>query len=1370
MKKISHLLGAFLALAFSFHSHSALLETLPAAKGSSQEVSKLELEHSKRHRLVKYDASFMFLAEKDFHGQRHIASNLQLNLFDSSLINAKVEHQFTRKDGKTVWQGKVVGEPLSSVNIIANHDQLTGNIISQGRVYQLRTQSDGHILVNEFAAPQNTTTDLLSPLAIANAPQAKILSSQTQQNSALPRYSDINNGFTDNGDVNVLVYYTRQALEDIPDLLNVIDLEFIDTNNAFSNSGIDASVSIAAKIEVDESTIEYGEDVYEFINKSGPFRNIDTIRAKYQADLVHLYVSSLKGACGRAYYAAFPDGGTAKEYSYGTTSAWCTGNQTTAHELGHNFGAAHDRYVEDGGSADYSNYGYVDLQNQFKTIMSYDDKCSDNDTYCSTIIHFSNPQISYNEHPTGIAEPLAESSNNAAQINYSAYTVANFYGVSAPVITSITQGDLTDKIELNWTAIDKASAYRVHRRATEIEANNSPLCSYPVYGDEFEVTENTFVDTSVTSGTTYCYSVTALNDQLLDNISSPESFVRTGYASSDSSLMLPMIENIVIQDGQQSFELDLDLPATNEYQIAIAEYSGSSAPVVSLSPVSSSEYIIQLTDIPTENQAVTLVLTATKKDTLEEVNQLFNLYITGIENQQPSITMASSIELNQQSSAEVAFSISDDQDLNIEGAYAYSKNEALIKQVNISQNAQGDLFLEMTHEGLKTGMVELVVGYTDGEYTVEKTIAVNIKRTIFNPTQVQNNVVWYVDPGQSITRLLPFYDIDDGEALSITMVDQPQYGTLEWPLFDKVTYSANSDFTSDSFSFYVTGEDNIDSEVVTVIIKPSSEAPPSFITQKLISDSARTVFLSHTGQLYVWGHAGFSLGIEFNVDGDMNIYDPKLLDENTWLDVAFSGDIITIKRDGTLWFAGYDPETDAYTSEFKQIGTDHDWRSVNSVANPNQLNLPVLLIKSDGSIWGKGGNFENYVTNREEYVFDQKQPIQIQPIYNVRDVKVDGAAAYAVTKDDRLYSWGSNYFGNLGRESDTGYLNEIEVSGHLSQLQVKTFRSSILVDNRVYGWGNHLSTIFDMGSDSKIYEPTLLQSEQWKSITMGGGQFAGIKIDNTLWTMGSQYSKALLGRGMDPILSLTQVGEMTNWQEVWSSDYATFAMDANGQLWVTGGVDEEYSYPAFLGLGKDVNKVYSFTRLQGFPADIAGVEDNDHDGILDYLDPDDDNDDVLDLYDDLPYDSSESLDTDGDDVGNNADNDDDNDGILDSEDVFPLNASESADTDEDGVGNNTDTDDDNDGVLDDADAFPLDASESVDTDGDSIGNNADPDDDNDGVEDAQDAFPLDASKSVKPTPPSPTNTNSGGSGGGSFGYLLLVILLFNLGHRLKHRL
>ncbi len=179
------------------------------------------------------------------------------------------------------------------------------------------------------------------------------------------------------------------------------------------------------------------------------------------------------------------------------------------------------------------------------------------------------------------------------------------------------------------------------------------------------------------------------------------------------------------------------------------------------------------------------------------------------------------------------------------------------------------------------------------------------------------------------------------------------------------------------------------------------------------------------------------------------------------------------------------------------------------------------------------------------------------------------------------------------------------------------------------------------------------------------------------------------------------------------------------------------------------------------PAVFEIDADSDKDGIGNKVDPDDDNDGVIDTKElELGTDPLK-VDTDGDGVSDQEEitkktdpkkADTDGDGVNDATDVFPLDAKETLDFDKDGIGDNADPDDDNDGlsdekekavgadplkpdsdndsVVDGDDALPLDAAENKDTDADKIGDNADPDDDNDQISDEEEKnLGTDAQKS-----------------------------------------
>ena len=113
---------------------------------------------------------------------------------------------------------------------------------------------------------------------------------------------------------------------------------------------------------------------------------------------------------------------------------------------------------------------------------------------------------------------------------------------------------------------------------------------------------------------------------------------------------------------------------------------------------------------------------------------------------------------------------------------------------------------------------------------------------------------------------------------------------------------------------------------------------------------------------------------------------------------------------------------------------------------------------------------------------------------------------------------------------------------------------------------------------------------------------------------------------------------------------------------IDGGTNDFESF--YIGsTGKRIHLPYDLAKLE------PCILDSDGDGIIDSLDPDDDNDGVLDINDDFPLDPTESRDSDGDGVGDNAD-------------AFPNDPTETTDSDGDGVGDNSDVDRDNDGMTD----------------------------------------------------------------------------------------
>ncbi len=242
---------------------------------------------------------------------------------------------------------------------------------------------------------------------------------------------------------------TANAHGGIPGVTAAIGSAVTEMNLANSNSNISHVYNAVFISQVNHSeTGDGGDDLWDFRNDGdGIMDEVHDWRIQYGADLCALIVQN-SNVCGVGYRPGnplFPN----SDQGFTLTAYGCmTGNLTLPHELGHNMGATHDRYVSSNGLCGFF-YGYVNenfpdgSSSRWRTIMAYNDQCSDSGVSCGRIVNFSNPDVFHNGDPTGkdISDP--EAANNAYGFERSICYVSEYFD-KVTCNDGIQNGDETD--------------------------------------------------------------------------------------------------------------------------------------------------------------------------------------------------------------------------------------------------------------------------------------------------------------------------------------------------------------------------------------------------------------------------------------------------------------------------------------------------------------------------------------------------------------------------------------------------------------------------------------------------------------------------------------------------------------------------------------------------------------------------------------------------------------------------------------------------------------------------------------------------------------------------------------------------------------
>ncbi len=316
------------------------------------------------------------------------------------------------------WFGKVHGEPDSTVVLThtgaSDSGALAGYINSKAGVFEISPSAQGTVLMqlDEVRFPKcggalpalNSTTPTMVAAPAASADTPADLASE----------------------IDVLIVFRPGSVTQLGSQAaaqtfaqNAVNV----SNQAFSNSQMIARFRLAGvrfTAEIDAGTASAE------LNWLSANAQVAAWRNEVKADLVSV-IAEFSDACGVGYLMNQLGTGFANSAFQASARSCAVGNLSYPHEHGHNMGLMHD--PGNGGNSLFT-YGFGHFVNgSYRTVMSYSNNCTSG---CTRVPYFSNPNVTYNAAPTGIANQR----DNARAGNTTAPDVANFRAANTNSIFS----------------------------------------------------------------------------------------------------------------------------------------------------------------------------------------------------------------------------------------------------------------------------------------------------------------------------------------------------------------------------------------------------------------------------------------------------------------------------------------------------------------------------------------------------------------------------------------------------------------------------------------------------------------------------------------------------------------------------------------------------------------------------------------------------------------------------------------------------------------------------------------------------------------------------------------------------------------------
>ena len=276
--------------------------------------------------------------------------------------------------------------------------------------------------------------------------------------------------------------------------------------------------------------------------------------------------------------------------------------------------------------------------------------------------------------------------------------------------------------------------------------------------------------------------------------------------------------------------------------------------------------------------------------------------------------------------------------------------------------------------------------------------------------------------------------------------------------------------------------------------------------------------------------------------------------------VLQEADILTPPNDPTyLWLTGNNNDgqlgtnnTTDVSSPVQTVTGGSNWKQVSGGYDHS------AGVKYDGTLWMWGNNSDGQLGTNN--IVHRSSPVQtISNAETWKSVSCGGLHTAAIKDDGTLWSWGSNYNGQLGTNNTTDVSSPVQTVAGGSNWKSVTcgyaFTAGIKDDGTLWMWG--LNSDGQLGDNTVVKKSSPVQTvaggNNWFQVACGYSYTAALKTDGTLYLWGSNYDGQLGTNNTTAVSSPVQtVAGGNNWKAADCGSSHTIALDCDGNIWSWG--------------------------------------------------------------------------------------------------------------------------------------------------------------------------------------------------------------------------